>query len=239
MSIHALRTVIGLYRLRIASRSAAGLIVAVASLVASTAEASLISLAGDVALIASPPPSTKEGTLESDETMFVFVEREHLLLPHEIRVNFASPGVYSDRAGTPSPVPRISAGVYVDSFYLHGDPLTSGVLYEGALTFDAAILGVLVGSELLDQSDLVLGAAGTDYPDDPFQSGRGLALNGRDTVGISADGHTLTFSIVTRRLIDQLRIVTASQPAAVPEPSVLLLAAVAALCARRHMRHRY
>ena len=31
----------------------------------------------------------------------------------------------------------------MDSFYLHGDPLTSGVLYEGALTFDAAILGAM------------------------------------------------------------------------------------------------
>ena len=176
-----------------------------------------ITTTGAVTVI-STPPSVIVGAVESDLHAVFFAERTGVALPSAVRVNLAAPGVYDDRSDLPPVTPVIPVGTSVNSYLLHADPLTSGIRYSGSITFDAVILGIIVGGELLEASDPVIGGVSTIYPDDAFFSGRGLALNGQDLISVSNDRLTVAFQFTTRRLIDQFRIITQAEPAAVPEP---------------------
>ena len=200
------------------------------------AAASIISVTGNVGVIAAPL-CTCEGSLESDSDVFAFIERQDVVLPADLRVNFVAPGLYDDRSDLPDPVPFLAAATAVDSYFLHADPSTRGITYEGSLTFDSDVLAVILGGVLLEESDGPLGAIGTNYPVDAFFSGRGLAIGGRDQIELSADRRTISFSFTTRQAIDQVRIVTEAQ--AIPEPfAVMLLGSgiAAAVTRRRTLR---
>ena len=131
------------------------------------AAASIISVTGNVGVIAAPL-CTCEGSLESDSDVFTFIERQNVVLPADLRVNFVAPGLYDDRSDLPDPVPFLAAATAVDSYFLHADPFTRGITYEASLTFDSDVLAVILGGVLLEESDGPLGAIGTNYPLDAF-----------------------------------------------------------------------
>jgi hypothetical protein len=199
---------------------------------ASPAGAAIISISGDVALVPAPA-SVALDVFESNDDLFVFAEQQNVLLASDLRVNFTAPGFYDDRNDLPDPVPTIAAGTAVDSYFVHADPEGRGISYVGSITFDTNVLGVILGGVLLDESDGVVGAVGTTYEADFFGAGRGLALSGEDTIELSLDRKTVSFSFTTRFLMDEVRIITA--PQAVPEPATLMLmgSGLAVFAARR------
>ncbi len=214
--------------LRLAFQVCAALLVSVLP-----SSADFIATFGDIAVLAGPPSSVREGALESDLFLFAFGERENVTLPQDLRVSFTTPGLYLDRGDLPFPVPVLPAGTLVSSVFLHADPETRGIGYSGALTFDTDVLAVILGGILLEESDY-LGSPGTSFPLDAFASGRGIALSGQDAIALTLDARTLIFDLTTRSAIDQVRVITAART--VPEPAISLLlggGAIAALVARR------
>ena len=80
-------------------------------------DASVI-LLGEITEI-PPPPSVQVGDLESNETMFIFLEVEVLILPTDLEVDITVDGFYDDLDDlTPGIIP---AGTAVNSWFVHSD----------------------------------------------------------------------------------------------------------------------
>lgn len=179
------------------------------------ASAGVASTSANVDIIA-PPPSVVVGALESNDRVKLFNEKSSHALSAPLFVDVTQTG----SAITPG---NIATGTVVDSWFLHADPVGGSVrTYQGFVTFDTPVLGIILRDGSLDLSDAELGAAGTTYP---FQVAyRGYEFNGNDLFALSADRLTVRFTAVTSTVVDQMRIVTEAAP--VPEPGSMILAGV-------------
>jgi hypothetical protein len=165
--------------------------------------------------------------LESDTEIRLFSEVQNFLLGADLNVSMSSPGTASVVSTSPPPVVRtgltpgtISAGTYVDTYFLHLDGLTSGVgtRLSGSVTFDQDIIGVIMlSNNVLSSSALFGPSTSTAYP--TVMNGTGTLDSPNEFITISSDGRTLTLEMaVLNWSLDQVRVITR-----VPEPSSLLL----------------
>lgn len=192
------------------------------------AYSSVVSTTGSVFQIA-PPASAALDALESNTVAELFTERSSVLLVNNITADVMQPGAVDSQI-TLSPG-QISAGQRVDSYLIHVDPIGSlGSLpftYQGSVTFDTPILGLVWSTVNLNASDAALGAPATLYgPINSFRGyeGPGLA-SPMDSLVLSPDRLTLSLALRTTQYYDQIRIVTAS----VPEPATIALLAMLTL----------
>ena len=186
-----------------------------------SAESAGTTVSGNVQQIA-PPASVVLGALESNSFVRLFNERTAFLLNQNVTADITQPGTVGNSG-------NLSAGVIspqlVDSHLLHADPIGPGnpaVTYQGSVTFDRPILGLLVQSGSLTATDGILGFPSTTYTptvDRGFEWPSTSAVG--DLVQLSADFRTITFVLKATSQYDQIRIITAG----VPEPSSLALAA--------------
>jgi hypothetical protein len=207
------------------------LILAVWLLCIGRASASIVSTTGDVAQVPAPP-SVDNDVYESDTHISLFVERQSLRLSSAVTVDISQPGTVTDSPDFSRT--DLAAGTWVDSYYLHfdpvGSPAPSFVSLTGFVTFDQPILGIIITNTYLNACDAILGAPGTIYPTGGPVS-PGLDLN-QDVLTLTADRHSLWISLSARRGIDALRVVTA----AVPEPATASLLIIAAAFLPRRPR---
>jgi hypothetical protein len=198
---------------------------------AGTATADIIGTTGAIDIISSPP-SVKPGQLTSNTNIFTFQEQSRLSLPTSVAVDITSAGTYASNASlTPG---TIAAGTLVQSYFLHTDTASGSQMFDGSVTFSTPILGVMVLSATLSNSDSTLGAPGTTYPTNDSQ--RGLELSSdQDHVTLSSDLTTLTVHFFTHGNVDEVRILTA---APVPEPTSLLVAACGVIAFPMAFRRR-
>ncbi len=185
-----------------------------------------ISTTGSISYVTTPA-SVVQGAYESDTSIRAFNEVQNFLLGADINVNMTSPGTASVvtvpsivRTGlTPG---TVSAGTYVNSYFLHLDGLTSGsgTRLKGSITFDQEILGVIMlSNDVISSSNYFSPFTSTAYP--TVMGGTGSLDSHFEFFTISPDSRTLTLEMaVLNWSLDQVRVVT---KASVPEPSTLLL----------------
>jgi len=196
----------------------------------------IVSTTGQVTVLNTPPASVAAGGLQSNTTAYLFQESQ-LILASDLNVDISQSGTYLT---VPSLTPgTIGAGTPVNVYMLETDPSSVPPkpndfrIYEGSFTFDSPVLGILVETASLRNTDALLGAPGTVYPSasDTFS---GLDLNtagctssscGNDGVILSVNGNTVSFGFVTNFSEDQIRIITQ----ATPEPSGIALMLLALL----------
>jgi len=182
--------------------------------------ADITAVTGDVVEVSPIPSDLTLNVYESDENIFVFDEKQNLLLPSDVDVDITQAGTYND-AGDLTPG-TIAAGTAVNSYLIHVDPegtAPSLVTYEGSITFSNRILGVIVNAQSLNDSDSVLGIDTTTY----WQSGsywsyRGLEWTPQDEVLISISLDGMTMHLEASNVLDNIRVVEA-----VPVPGAVLL----------------
>ncbi len=190
--------------------------------VGATPAAALTLVDGDatLTLLTGPQDFRSGGPLQSDTEIFVFQERDDLLLASDVTVNVTLPGTYSSSPGT-SVLP---AGIWVDVFLLHMDTTATVIHGAGAaiaaeIRFDSEILGVIGATPELDASDAPLGDPASLYL--PAPSAR-HTWETDDILSISADRRTLTIERLrvgaSQPFADQVRVLVA------PEPGSALLA---------------
>ena len=203
----------------------------------SIADADIVSLMGDVEMIA-PPPIVQEGVLESASLARLFQERQEFVLPSALSVDITTTGVFDEVVElTPG---SISAGTLVNSYFLHADA-AGAVLFEGTIVFEQEILGVIITENNLQASHPVIGSPLTTYPVDASQDAMLAPLTldaGLDSVTVILPD-TLVFHLdrtFQNQTYDHVRVITA----AIPEPSsgIMLAMGVLAVALRRSRRKR-
>jgi hypothetical protein len=113
-------------------------------------------------------------------------------------------------------VGTIPANTCVDSHFVHADrpgvgSATSGVIYDGSVTFDAPILGVILLSSSLIATDADPGLSpAVVYDATPT---RGLELDAEsDEITINLDTNRVVFHFDVRLTMDQIRVITLGDP---------------------------
>lgn len=181
------------------------------------------------ATVAPIPPSLSLGAFEHNEQVRVMFERNRNL-PEGQEVDITQAGLVDQLSDlTPGLIPT---GTAVRSYIFHADSVgISSRVYEGSVTFSEDILGIIVTSTRLGNTDTRFGAEGTIYP---TGGSRGLDLGanpGNETLLLSVSRNTVAFRLVVGEALDEFRVLTA-----VPAPATGLLAAALPLIGFRRRR---
>ncbi len=208
--------------------------------------ASNVSLAAIVAssgatTVISAPANVQLNAFESDTQAFAFAERSNFTLPQDLQVHITLPGTSPTPDSMNFSTGVILSGTRVNSYYVHFDSIGDSptpVVVDGSLSFDHDVLGIILGPNLLNISNGLLGAPGTLYPSDPSLEivAGGAGLDANDLLTLSEDRRTITFNFRNTAHLDSFRVVTA----VVPEPSAYTLFAfgIGLLVAKRLLRRR-
>ena len=195
---------------------------------------------GDVRFLRRVPKSVRAGTFEHDSIM-VFEEQADVALPKALLV--VRGASFQQDAPQPSVPDRITlpAGTRVRSYYVHFDNVGTGrreVQSKGSITFDQPVLGLVIPSVGLKQTDSWLAHAETNYETDinrtlemRFMGSKTYKpqpnISGRyDEVYLGADGRTVEMDLLASWSVDQFRILVrvdddenAAKPKAEPQSS--------------------
>lgn len=176
---------------------------AIATLAATPSFAAILSTGPAVTEI-SPPSSVKANKKQSNDTIYLFQERENFSLPRQVSVDITSPEKYSQKKPlTPGIIP---AYVPVDSYFLHVDPIGTlhSITLSGSVTFDEEILGLIVLNRNHNDSKNLLGNPGTDYPNQNAKLE--FSANSVDSVEWLENRLDVTLRASSSR--DQIRVIT-------------------------------
>lgn len=171
--------------------------------------AEVISISGDLVEV-DPPPSVAQNVFQSNSEIRFFIESENRELLSDLYVNISQGGFYADESNlTPSLIPQ---GTIVNSYFFHFDPFTSSSTRRvGSITFAEDILGIVVLTNELVNSDSLLGHASTFY--DHGSVGQ-LELISSDIAGDvifvddTAGQSTVTMDLISGSAWDHMRIIT-------------------------------
>ena len=173
------------------------------------------SASGDITIV-PPPPSVAHQQYESSTEIRAFGERSNVTLLNSVQTDISTAGFYDDSTPlTPSTIP---VGAIVDSYLLHFDPVDSTTTYSygnGSITFNQDILGIIIQTALLPETDASLGLPEVTYPSTP--NDRGLELF-EDNIELNPDLRTVSVHFEANLKIEQVRIITAT-----PEPTSVAL----------------
>lgn len=168
-------------------------------------------------------PSSLVGNATESTQMFVYQERQDLLLPSTVLVNLASSGTYAPVTPNPAATLPIATGTTVTSYLFHLDPPgTNLATIATTVTFDGDILGIITSLSGLTATDAILGAIGTTYETVLGQRGMepGSSAVG-DSLNVSANLRTLSLNFGATT-IDEIRVLVAPSNHA-PEPGTMAL----------------
>lgn len=195
------------------------------------APAGIVYVSGS-AKVYTDPASVARDIWESNRRTRVFEEQTGLTLESNLLVDITTSGRVDDDA-LKSPG-FIAAGTTVNSYFIHQDPVgpRGQLLLSGKIRFDERIIGVIIDDQTLLDSDAVLGNPNTEYPLGLMS--RGLDFNQPlEFVKISKDGMKLKYQLYTTTVMDQIRVLTQTNPAPAPGAAVALLGGLLGINRRR------
>jgi len=200
---------------------------ALLSFAAQPAFCSIMGISGAIGSLPVPPGSVALNALQSNTAGVIFQEKSNFSEGSNLSVNATASGTYTLSSQLTGG--SIAAGTVFDSFFMHFDAVSGTQQYIGSVTFNTAILGVIVTDASLNNTDTLLGAAGTTYPHN--LTFRGLELGGfqGDAFSISPDKKTISFNFFDSTATDEVRVLTAVPKivGSVPEPGTWALAVTA------------
>ena len=159
---------------------------------------------GNIIVEDKPPPSLVLHQTENSRVV-LYQERQDFTLPASVSVDLSAAGTMMSN-GTLSGG-TVPAGTPADVWLLHYDPPgPNGTQSNARITFAGRILGVIVLTGKLRQTDASLGSPNTTY--DQQQGARGMEP-GAEIMTISEDMRTLTTDrLVVSGVMEEARIIT-------------------------------
>lgn len=149
---------------------------------------------------------------ESNEFLYVFPESRRVELTKPVEVAVAEPGEYGND-GTQELVP-VGAGMTVRSYLLHFNPVGAaskkGHSFKGSIVFDAQIVGIIMRTNCLEETDALFASnleRYRNYPGRAIDSNdSGDARKGGDKVTLEENGRTLHLNWSASSATDQIRV---------------------------------
>ena len=191
--------------------------------------AGIVGQTGAINTTAPHPPRLLFDDLESDTQMWVWQEQEDLELPADLHLDITEDGICARNDDlSPGIIP---AGTHINSYLFHFDRDEVTILYlEGSITFAEDIVGIIALYDPLRESDYVLGTLeASAYSTNPD---RQIELLPQDYITLA--GSTLWLDMCASNAIDEMRIITVPEPAAL---SLLALGGLALLRRRSPAAH--
>jgi hypothetical protein len=165
----------------------------------------------------SPGPDFHPGNFKDNEHIVVFPEKRGFLSNESIRVDMIDPGEYekSHYDEKPTLVPRRAMTSYLLQLdaYPEGENPNRRRSVIGQITFANPIVGVITEDRLLNQSEVVFGIPGADYPSARTIEPRpeGDERKGFDKLILTADRHSLILELRENPgHLDQVRVLVES-----------------------------
>ena len=163
------------------------------------------------------PPGTPEAlaAMENDTQILVIPERRDFKPAASIPVDITDPGSYEGQSLTAANKITPPAGTRVRSYLLRYNPL--GQLkargtkrFEGSVTFDRPVLGIITFSRKLNRTDAMLTRAPLPKVNVQDTGLRGLERGPTpaDRVELSADRRTITVTFFADESVDEIRAIT-------------------------------
>ena len=166
----------------------------------------------------SPGPDFHPGNYKDNEHIVVFPEKRGFLSNESIRVDMIDPGEYqkSHYDEKPTLVPRRAMTSYLLQLdaYPEGENPNRRRSVVGQITFANPIVGVITEDRLLNQSEVVFGIPGADYPSARTIEPRpeGDERKGFDKLILTADRHSLILELRENPgHLDQVRVLVEAQ----------------------------
>jgi hypothetical protein len=153
-----------------------------------------------------PGPKVFPRKIEDNDHLIVIPEREAVTLKEPVIVSITEPGHYDGPFfGLAETLP---AGARVRSYLLQFNPVGRLPIVReliGSITFDRPVLGLIVNSDQLGETDAPLGAEGSA----PMGwIARGIEAG--DSIELTADRRTLNIYWTAAAGVDQVRVVVAA-----------------------------
>ncbi|MCW1884959.1 hypothetical protein OKA04_09485 [Luteolibacter flavescens] len=168
--------------------------------------------------VVTAPPGTPEylAALENDHRILVIPERRDLRLQAPLRADIVQPGIYESSRLLGTHDVRPGKGKRVRSYLLRYNPvgqMKSGEAkrFEGSVTFDRPVLGIITASRKLNRTDALLSKAPLPPLNAQDTELRGLERQQHpphDRVELSADRRTITVTFFADQSIDEIRAIT-------------------------------
>jgi ferric-dicitrate binding protein FerR (iron transport regulator) len=169
----------------------------------------------------SPGPGLVPGHYEDNDHIIVFPERRRVQLGAPVEVDLVEPGEY--RRFKHAEACYVQPGQSVRSYLLQFDPLGRLEKHDpakpqviGQITFDSPILGLIVSSGKLLETDGLLGDPNADYGklvrrgiEAPRKDQAGKP--GRDILVLAADRRTLILNFSAGSAVDQIRVLVETE----------------------------
>lgn len=169
--------------------------------------------------VAAAPAGTSEtiASLENDDTIFVIPERRDLVVTEPLMVNVVDSGIFRADAGPFTTQLVLKPVQKIRSYLLRYNPVGK-VLdpagfreFRGSVTFDRPVLGLIVRSPLLNQTDPTFSLAPIAMEDENYRKMRGLELarpSPADSVVLSEDRYTVEIRWFAGESVDEIRVIT-------------------------------
>ena len=166
----------------------------------------------------SPGPDFHPGNYKDNEHIVVFPEKRGFLSSESMRVDMIDPGEYekSHYEEKPTLVPHRAMTSYLLQLdaYPEGENPNRRRSVIGQITFANPIVGVITEDRLLNESEIVFGRPGADYPSARTIEPRpeGDERKGFDKLILTADRHSLILELRENPgHLDQVRVLVEAQ----------------------------
>lgn len=171
---------------------------------------------GEIQYLTKPPVSVRAHQLQSDESVYLFAERDDVVLERSVKVIPPLPQTIT--RSTVNKEIKLPEGTRCQSVMIHSDLQMANRPLTGTIRFDRQILGLIISTEGLQDSDALVGNAATEYPTEsdvytPSYLSRGTAAPWKsskeavDSITVHEDGRGVTVTMqAPGNNIDQIRI---------------------------------